>query len=111
MFSKSASGLYGSLRWSAGAVAMPLWWISSVWPSGAARATVAAATVAPAPRLFSTTTAWPSALPIGTASARATTSVGPPAANGTTSVIGNFHHWPAAEAAFGSLKAPPQSKP
>src|SRR5262249_34719302 len=44
--------------------------------------------VPPAPSLFSTTTDWPSVLLIDAAIERPTTSVGPPAANGTTSVTG-----------------------
>src|SRR6478672_10394769 len=44
--------------------------------------------VPPAPTAFSTVTVWPSDFDIGTAIMRATTSVGPPAANGTTSAIG-----------------------
>src|SRR5207253_3237773 len=42
--------------------------------------------VPPAPSLFSITTVWPSVFIIAAPSVRATTSVGPPAANGTTSV-------------------------
>jgi hypothetical protein len=38
--------------------------------------------------LFSITTEWPSVFVIAWPSERATTSVGPPAANGTMSVIG-----------------------
>src|SRR5882672_9003348 len=44
--------------------------------------------VPPAPSLFSTTMVWPSDLLIEIATVRATTSVGPPAAKGTISVIG-----------------------
>ena len=40
--------------------------------------------VPPAPVTFSTTTCWPSAFPIGTATRRATVSDGPPAWNGAT---------------------------
>jgi hypothetical protein len=43
--------------------------------------------VPPAPSLFSITTVWPRVFAIEAPSVLATTSVGPPAANGTTSVI------------------------
>ena len=42
--------------------------------------------VPPAPSLFSITTVWPSAFVIEAPRVRATTSVGPPAAKGTTRV-------------------------
>ena len=44
--------------------------------------------VPPAPVTFSTTTVWPSAARIRSLRARASASVGPPAANGTMMVIG-----------------------
>ena len=44
--------------------------------------------VPPAPPTFSTTICWPSVRPIGSAISRATVSVGPPAAAGTTMVMG-----------------------
>jgi hypothetical protein len=44
--------------------------------------------VPPAPPTFSTTTCWPSARVIDSASTRATVSLGPPAANGTIIVTG-----------------------
>src|SRR6218665_352920 len=62
--------------------------ISSVWPSGLARATCAVPMLPPPPPLFSTTTGTPRSLPMGPASTRATMSVVPPAAAGTTMVIG-----------------------
>src|SRR5262245_27242651 len=43
--------------------------------------------VPPAPPIFSTITLWPSVLPMDSPIRRATVSVGPPAAAGTTSVI------------------------
>src|SRR5438105_9683500 len=43
--------------------------------------------VPPAPPIFSTITLWPSVLPMDSRLNRATVSVGPPAAAGTTSVI------------------------
>ena len=51
-------------------------------------ATCPAATVPPAPVTFWMTMFWPSSLPIGSAMRRVTVSVGPPAENGTTTVIG-----------------------
>ena len=60
--------------------------ISSVWPSGVALATCAAPKVAPAPGLFSTITGWPMAEESLVDTARASTSVVPPAGNGTTMV-------------------------
>src|SRR5262249_5865130 len=47
-------------------------------------------TVPPPPGRFSTTTDWPSASPILSATARATIEVLPPGANETTSVIGRL---------------------
>src|SRR5882672_4498172 len=44
--------------------------------------------VPPAPSLFSITTVWPRVLDIDAPSVRATVSVGPPAADGTTIVSG-----------------------
>src|ERR1700679_109635 len=44
--------------------------------------------VPPAPGIFSTTTGWPSARAIRSLTTRATVSVGPPALNGTTTVMG-----------------------
>ena len=44
--------------------------------------------VPPAPATFSITICWPSVRDMCSATMRATTSVGPPAANGTTMVIG-----------------------
>src|SRR5258708_35951224 len=62
--------------------------------------------VPPAPSLFSITTVWPSVFVIATPSVRATTSVGPPAANGTMSVTGRDGYWPhAATAAAASASA------
>jgi hypothetical protein len=58
-YSKSFSVSYGSLRYSAGEVDMPMWCSSRVWPSGAALATLAAPSVPPAPPTFSTTTVAP----------------------------------------------------
>ena len=46
--------------------------ISSVWPSAGALTTKSAAKLLPAPARFSTTIDWPSALPSGSLSVRAT---------------------------------------
>src|SRR6478736_10321646 len=43
-----------------------------------------------APAVFSTSTVWPSVLPMRSASSRAMVSVGPPAENGTTRVTGRL---------------------
>src|SRR5919108_1099186 len=66
---------------------MPMWCISTVYPSGLARATSPAATVPPAPSTFWTTIWAPSFFDIGSAISRVTVSVGPPAENGTTTVM------------------------
>src|SRR6516165_7357233 len=49
--------------------------------------------VPPAPPTFSTTSVWPSVRDIWSPTRRVTTSVGPPAANGTMTVIGLFGYW------------------
>src|SRR5262249_52602478 len=54
--------------------------------------------VPPAPPIFSTTSVWPSVRDIWSPTRRVTTSVGPPAANGTMTVIGLFGYWAAAGA-------------
>src|SRR5215510_12076616 len=54
--------------------------------------------VPPAPPIFSITSVWPSVRDIWSPTRRATTSVGPPAANGTMTVIGLFGYWAAAGA-------------
>src|SRR5215471_4709814 len=54
--------------------------------------------VPPAPPTFSTTSVWPSVRDIWSPTRRVTTSVGPPAANGTMTVIGLFGYWAAAGA-------------
>src|SRR5215469_1842838 len=60
----------------------------SVYPSGVACAAFVLPSVPPAPVTFSTTTCWPSVRDMCSPTMRATTSVGPPAANGTMRVIG-----------------------
>src|SRR5436190_7380858 len=71
-----------SLR-MAGKVTSVLETITSVWPSGAARATTSAPSTPEAPGRFSTTMVWPSAGPSSLATVRASTSSVPPAGNGT----------------------------
>ena len=55
---------------------------------GRRRAARVDAVVPPAPSMFSITMVWPSVLDMWSPTMRATTSVGPPAANGTIRVIG-----------------------
>ncbi len=90
MYSKSFSGSKPRLRYSAGAVDMPIWWISTVWPSFFDWATFFAPIVPPAPPRFSITMVAPRCLDMTCASSRATLSVGPPAANGTTAETGRL---------------------
>ena len=59
-----------------------------VFPSGAAWATRAAPIAPLAPATFSTTTGWPSAAVSRSLTMRAMVSVFPPAAYGTTAVMG-----------------------
>src|SRR5215470_1386604 len=73
----------------AGLISSELVATSMVVPSGGAFATAAVATMVPAPGRFSITTDWPfQRAERRSARMRATTSVGPPAANGTTSFTG-----------------------
>src|SRR5580698_5727093 len=58
-----------------------------VYPSGDAWTARPTPTLPPAPATFSMMIGWPRLLLMGPAMARATVSVGPPAANGTTNVI------------------------
>ena len=69
-------------------MAWPMWWSRIVYPSGGAFATRAAPMVPPAPPTFSTMICVLRDFPIATPRSRATVSVGPPAANGTTTVMG-----------------------
>ncbi len=85
---KSFSVSYGSFLNSPTLTALPLLISSSVCPSGRAAATACEATMLPALGLFSTTTGWPSVLPIDSATARAVRSAMPPGAKGTSNVIG-----------------------
>jgi hypothetical protein len=61
---------------------------SSVYPSGCAAATRALPIVPPPPPTFSMTRGCPRIFPICSVTTRATTSLGPPAGNGTTTVMG-----------------------
>ena len=67
---------------------MPMWCNNTVCPSCGALATLLAPIVPPAPATFSTTTLAPKGLRKASAKSRATRSVGPPAANGTTMEMG-----------------------
>ena len=71
-------------------VRMPAELMSSVWPSGSARATASAPTLPPAPGRFSTTNGWPSARLSRSPTARASTSASPPGANGATMRTGRL---------------------
>ena len=64
-----------------------MWPVISVYPSLAARAARAVAVVPPAPTTFSMMMLWPSVCAMCPVTMRATTSVGPPAANGTIMVM------------------------
>ena len=55
-----------------------------LWPSGGIAAENSMPTIEPAPARFSITTVWPSRLPRSAPSSRATMSVLPPGAQGTT---------------------------
>lgn len=61
---------------------------SSVWPSAGALATDCAATTVPAPGRLMTITVWPSCRLMPPATVRASRSVVPPAAKGTTRLMG-----------------------
>jgi hypothetical protein len=67
---------------------VPMWVNSRVWPSLTALATLLTPIVPPAPPTFSTTSCTPRISLIFWQSTRASASVGPPAANGTITVIG-----------------------
>ena len=61
--------------------------ISTVWPSGSARATFWAATMPFAPAMFSMMIDWPSVLEACSPTMRASASVALPAANGTMNLM------------------------
>src|SRR3954465_10249288 len=80
---------YGNDLAIAGLISSELVATSKVSPSGGAFATAAVATMVPAPGRFSISTALPPQRADNSSPRmRATTSVGPPAANGTTSLTG-----------------------
>ena len=101
---KSVSGRNGmlsrkfTLMASALEAAMPM-----VWPSGSALATEAVPVSPPAPARFSITTLLPRRAPILSASTRAKVSAGPPAGNGTTSLMARLGN-SSAEDARGAAK-------
>src|SRR5262245_9835129 len=82
--------------------------VSMVYPSGAARIARVEAVVPPAPTTFSMTIGCPRVRDICSAMMREMTSVGPPAANGTISVIGRRGKSACADA---GLAARPDSTP
>ena len=85
-YARSLSGEYGSLAYIAGLMPSDGLARRSVWPSGAARATLSAPTLPPAPERFSTTTDWPSSAWYLGCRMRATMSISPPGGYGTTMV-------------------------
>src|SRR3954449_9519170 len=86
---------------------MPTWWIRRVYPSGLEFFACSGARMPPALGLFSTMIVWPSGLAIACATTRATVSVGPPAAYGTSMVrfLVGYCCAPAVPAASASAKA------
>src|SRR6516162_41312 len=112
---KSRTGSYGIFLYNPGLMAcVDTVAISKVYPSGDAFATTSAPMLPPAPVLFSATNCCPSSSPIFAPMRRATTSVGPPAAKGTTMRIG-FDGYPtsAFTAALANAKAaivPPKAE-
>src|SRR3954452_8275308 len=79
---------------------------SKVLPSGAAWATRVAPIAPLAPATFSTMTGWPNTAVRGSLAVRAMVSVFPPAAYGTTAVIGRVGQSPACAAQTMSASAP-----
>ena len=83
--------------------------MATVYPSGVARATRLPAIVPPAPAVFSITTGWPSERAMRSPRMRAIVSVGPPAANGTTTVMGREGYaWAAAKVDIAASNAAPR---
>ena len=80
--------LKGRLRLSSGTTGQLAPVNISVYPSGLARATSVMATAPVPPVRFSTITCWLSSVEAPGATSRATKSIGPPAAKGTSSLIG-----------------------
>ncbi len=87
---KSLNVSYGRFLYANGLIACVSNAISSVVPSGLARATVLLAIRPPAPGLLSTTTVWPRAVFSPGCSWRATMSTLPPGGNGNTIAIGRL---------------------
>src|SRR5262245_53035584 len=104
---KSRTGSYGMFLYNPGLIAcVDTVAISNVYPSGEAFATTSAPILPPAPVRFSTTNCCPSSSPIFAPMRRATMSVGPPAAKGTTMRIGfDGYASPAVAAAPASANA------
>src|SRR5215468_4385339 len=89
MGAKLLAGSYLRSGYTAGAAPwVPMWPMISVYPSGFASAARVLPVVPPAPATFSTTICCPRVRDMFSPTMRATTSVGPPAANGTMRVIG-----------------------
>ena len=63
---------------------------TNMWLSAAACATRSEPVMPPPPGTFSMMICWPSVSPSAGCRMRASVSIGPPAANGTTMVIGRF---------------------
>src|SRR6516164_7441765 len=90
---KSRSESYFRLGVSTGAATCdPILPARSVYPSEGAAATRALPIVPPAPLTFSITIQCPRTLPICSVTTRATTSLGPPAGNGTTTLMDRESH-------------------
>ena len=103
---RSFSGSIGMLEYTCGLIVIRLSAPRrSVWPSGAARATSAAAALPLAAGLLSTTTGWPSAGEIFSASTRATMSGAPPGGIVTRMWIGRDGNWACAAADRASAAA------
>src|SRR6516225_11684398 len=90
---KSRLGSYFRFGVSTGAATCdPMLPARSVYPSGGAAATRALPIVPPAPVTFSMTMDCPSTFDICSVTTRATTSLGPPAGNGTTTLMDRESH-------------------
>ena len=100
---KSRTGSKGSRGISGGFITCAVAAISSVWPSGAARATTSVPMALPAPGRFSTTTGWRQVSNSAAASERARMSDGPPRRIGHDDAHGRsgqvLRHWPGRRAA------------
>ena len=103
---KSLIGSYGRFLNSAGLTAIAVEASSRVWPSGVARATCPMPMLPAAPPRLSTTTCWPSDWLSESDRIRAMMSVGPPGANGTTTVMGRSGKAAAGRTRHSSAAAP-----